>query len=57
MGRWLPKQQREARDKEVVRLRQECGLTQRQIAERLGLHLAQVNRVLRKYRESTITKS
>jgi len=39
MGRWLNKQEREARDKEIVRLRQEYGLTYRQIVSRLGIHL------------------
>jgi len=47
MGNWLNKQQREERDKRIVRLRLD-GLKYRQISERLGVNLMQVNMALRK---------
>jgi len=53
MGRWLDKVQRAAKDKEIIRLRVELGLTYWQIVEQCRTNKEYVNKVLK---EAGLTK-
>lgn len=47
MSRWLSSGQRDLRNKEVVRLREEAGLTYNQIATRLNIARDTIGKVLK----------